>query len=63
LVFLKKILFAKVQNFSLKSQKNAKKRKNVIFEDSLERFDLKVQEDAHVEPLKYIHLKAEIYTN
>jgi hypothetical protein len=37
--------------------------KNVIFEDPLEGFDWKVQEDVHVEPPNYIHLKAEIYMN
>jgi hypothetical protein len=45
-----KSLFAKVQNFSFQSQKNAKKRKKfVIFEDSSEHFDWKVQEGPHLE--------------
>jgi hypothetical protein len=59
-----KFLFAKGQNFIFKSQENAKKRKKyVIFEDSSEHFDWKVQEGPRLKCSKCLFFKAEMYTN
>jgi hypothetical protein len=57
-------MLVKISKIYLTCLKNAKNKiENVIFEDPSERFDRKVQKDAHVEHPSYIDLKAEIYKN